>query len=449
MKKSLLIFFAVLLLFPGLSAAQEEKLYFTAPTRLPHTSRQMQTPGFWIARHPHPDQLILDPEGIETLNRRTRESGLTRDLETAVLPSGMAFAASLERDLTRFSGSSYFLPDGRSAGEEFYETVRAAMNIPAMPAELAARYGVVVHFTAQRFFPTEIPLTAEALDVHFDELQNSALDVGTPVVVLHASADGQWLYVYSSSSDGWVKAADVALADKETWKAFLLTPIPAVVTAAKADIYLNSQMTEFHDYALMGSVFPFMAAEQETYAIRIPRRRDSGELEAVTGYIKKEDAHIGYLPYTARNILEQAFRLHNAPYGWGGMYGEQDCSRFLQEVFATVGIQLPRNSSDQARIGRATSIFDSSTDSAKRQDALRQVAAGDVILPMKGHIMLYLGEVDGRFYAIHAVWAYREPSPDGDRVRVINRVVVSDLSLGEGSTRTSLMERLTAVVNVQ
>lgn len=449
MKKAFLIFFAVLLFFPGSAVAQEEKFYFTAPTQLPYTHRQMHTPGYWMARHPHPDQLILDPKGIETLNRRTRESGLTRDLETIVLPSGMAFASSLERDLSRFSDSVYFLSDGRPASVEFYETMRAAMNIPAIPAELGSTYGVVVQFTGQRFFPTEIPLTAEALDVNFDELQNSALDVGTPVVVLHASADGQWLYVYSLSSDGWVKAADVALASKEQWKEFLLMPIPAVVTAAKADIYLNSQMTEFHDYALMGSVFPFIAAENEGYAVRIPRRRDSGELEAVTGYVKKEDMHIGYLPYTARNILEQAFRLHNAPYGWGGMYGEQDCSRFLQEVFAAVGIQIPRNSSDQARIGRVTSIFDPSTESAKRKDALRQAAAGDVILPMKGHIMLYLGEVDGRFYAIHAVWAYREPSPDGDRVRVINRVAVSDLSLGEGSTRTSLMERLTAVVNVQ
>ncbi len=40
----------------------------------------------------------------------------------------------------------------------------------------------------------------------------------------------------------------------------------------------------------------------------------------------------------------------NQPYGWGDMYGEQDCSRFLQMVFATVGIMLPRDSKDQAQV---------------------------------------------------------------------------------------------------
>jgi hypothetical protein len=59
--------------------------------------------------------------------------------------------------------------------------------------------------------------------------------------------------------------------------------------------------------------------------------------------------------------------------------------------------------------------------------------------------MLYLGQEDGRLYAIHAVWAYREKGVDGDTAKVLGRVVVSDLSLGEGSSKGSLLERIVDV----
>ena len=451
MRKIAVVFFiSVMLLAPHQSSAGEEKLYLTAPAMLPHTNRQMHTSGYWISRHPNPDQPVLDETGVADLNHRIHQKGLTRDLENMPPPTNMALAAAFEDALDKFSDSSYFLPDGKSASKDFYRSARAAMNIPGIPPEVVPQYGVVVHFTNQRFFPDDVPLTAEPLDVNFDELQNSALDVGTPVVILHKSADGRWLYVYSPSSDGWVKAEDVGLAKKAEWREFLHPPIFVVITSAKADVYLDPQMTQFDEYILMGNVLPFTGAmEGAAIAVKIPRCLSSGELQVVTGYIKKEDVHVGYLPYTPRTIIEQAFKLNNTPYGWGGMYGEQDCSRFLQEVFATVGIQLPRNSSDQANAGQALGIFEQSTGAEKRMEALNQAAGGKVILPMKGHIMLYLGEVDGRFYAIHAAWGFREPVADGEQTRVINRVVVSDLSLGEGSHRGSLLQRLTAVVNVE
>jgi len=59
--------------------------------------------------------------------------------------------------------------------------------------------------------------------------------------------------------------------------------------------------------------------------------------------------------------------------------------------------------------------------------------------------MLYLGKDEGRLYAIHAIWAYRQKGLEGDEATVLGRVVVSDLSLGEGASRGSLLERIVAV----
>ena len=144
--------------------------------------------------------------------------------------------------------------------------------------------------------------------------------------------------------------------------------------------------------------------------------------------------------------MEQAFKLLNEPYGWGGMHGEQDCSRFLQEVFATVGINFPRNSSQQAQIGRPLAQFDTKMSEAERLKVLREAVGGITILPMPGHIMLFLGMVDERPYAIHATWGYREKIGREESSRVINRVAVSDLSLGEGTLKGSLLRRLKSVV---
>ncbi len=128
----------------------------------------------------------------------------------------------------------------------------------------------------------------------------------------------------------------------------------------------------------------------------------------------------------------------NQPYGWGDMYGEQDCSRFLQMVFATVGITLPRDSKDQAQVSNSAVDFDKKSDDGTKIVAITKAPAANTLLAMKGHIMLYLGTVDGKPYAIHDT-----------TVSAMDRVIISDLSLGQGSPKGSLLRRLTRTVTIE
>ena len=120
------------------------------------------------------------------------------------------------------------------------------------------------------------------------------------------------------------------------------------------------------------------------------------------------------------------------------MYGEQDCSRFLQMVFATVGINLPRDSKDQAQVASTAVDFDQKSNDAVKIAAIIKAPAANTLLSMKGHIMLYLGMVNGKPYAIHDTTA-----------NAMDRVIISDLSLGQGTKKGTLLRRLTRAVTIE
>src|SRR3989338_4703065 len=234
--KKLLLLTACILFAAQLSFA--EKLYDRAPALLPHTFREMKTAGFWISRHPSPDQVVLTPEEIIALNSQIRsELKLTHDLKQ-FKTSSKELIVSFNLLLDEFSKRGLFLEDGNKAKAAFFDEMKNNMALEILGAEIKPQYGLIVHFARQRFFPAEKGLYAEAGDIDFDELQNSDLDVGTPVVVLHKSKDEKWIYVQSEISSGWVKAEKVAICTLEEFDEFVSAQ--GVVTQAKADIYLDN-----------------------------------------------------------------------------------------------------------------------------------------------------------------------------------------------------------------
>ena len=154
-------------------------------------------------------------------------------------------------------------------------------------------------------------------------------------------------------------------------------------------------------------------------------------------------------PITRRAVLEAAFARLGERYGWAGARGGIDCSQLVQEIFASFGLHLPRNSGEQAHAGTSVIELRASDGEAMRERILDAAQArGVVLLHLPGHVMLYLGRAqDGRPMALHALAEYVEPCEGGgETLRVVDRVVVSDLALGRGSSRRALLERLTRVV---
>ena len=446
MKRSLCLVLCLLLVC---GCNKKEKLQYAAPLLIPDTQRQMKSPGFWISRQANPDKLILDAQEISELNFRIQHKlKLTRDLNKLGAGfSGKELKALLESDFQNLAKEKLYFAGGNRAGKDFYRTARERMRISAIPAQVIVRYGFTLAYADQRLLPAADVLSAEPGDLEFDELQNSSLDIATPLAVLQESKDGAWVYALAPSSSGWVRKDKVAFCSFAEFESAFNQDKAAVVISAKTDIFWDVAMTRYYDYVRMGSVFRYIApVDYKTAMVMIPFQDAAGKFYFCPAYINKQDLSIGYLPYTPRMIIIQAFKLLNAPYGWGGVNGEQDCSSFLQEIFSTVGINLPRNSADQGKVGELIGDFHSKPGNQKKAQILvKQGLGGITILQLKGHILLYLGKSGRRFYAIHETHGYGQKEWHGTVARILNRVAVTDLLLGKGSKKGSLIERIVAI----
>ncbi len=423
-----------------------------AESLLPGTLPEMNTPGYWIGRHPDPDRLIMTPDEIAGLNAR-----IISELRTVrYIPAyaeaypGEILQEALAVTLEGVRSKNYLLLDGRRPSDRFFEAMADNLDSKALPEALPVRFGFTVGPANQRVLPTEVGLYTPSLNAGFDRLQNSLLDLATPLAVLHESADGQWLYVVAPLCTGWVKRTQVALCSRWQLEHFLFSEDFVVAVSAKADLYADPGLRRHSGHVRMGVRLPrWQGGSPTVEEVLVPVRLMDGGCTFKTAYMRREEVHEDFLPYTARHAIHQAFRLLHAPYGWGGMYGEQDCSRFVQEVFACFGIGLPRNSSLQAEVGRLKAAFASEAPRPARLEALAHALPGITTLRMNGHIMLLLGLVDGEPFAIHATWAFSEPASRSTNLRVVNRTVVSSLHLGEGTPGGSLLERLTTVREVR
>jgi hypothetical protein len=179
--------------------------------------------------------------------------------------------------------------------------------------------------------------------------------------------------------------------------------------------------------------------------------------------VLESNAGLGTRPLTRRRAWTVALSELDRPYGWGGREGHRDCSRLVRDVFVPFGLQLARHSAVQAKQG-TESIEVEALDEGDKRAAIRAAAKrGLVLLYMRGHIMLYLGEdvpepasgegtasSGARMYAVSAISEFVEPCPSGadlpDLVNRLDRVAVTTLELGRGSTRSSFIERISRLV---
>ena len=438
------LFFAAILLLYGCASVQK---YYPAPSVMPNIERNMRVPAFWISINPNPDKIIFTAKEIRRFNRNIeRNLVLTKDItQFPENISGISVKNEIKETLKGFSAKTLYWKSGEKIKKDFYSGIKQNMAPDAIPQNIEVRFALVSHFANQRLLPITDGVYSGREKLEFDLLQNNSLDIGSPVAVLAESSDRKWLYTEGPSSSGWVQAENMAFCSQKEMAKYILKMPFIVVTRPKGQIMLDPKLVKYYDYVRMGSRIPILkgSSAKTVVTVIIPIKDSSGRMAIKRVYIKRNEVNFGYLDYTPRNIILESFEMQDSSYDWGGLYGEQDCSGFIQKVFATVGINMPRNSFAQSQVGILINKFNKDTPDSKKLEILKSSAIGGLTtLYFGGHVMLYLGMIDNIPYVIHDIWAYSEKKNGSEAVRVVDRIVVSDLSLGENSKRGSLLKRL-------
>ena len=133
------------------------------------------------------------------------------------------------------------------------------------------------------------------------------------------------------------------------------------------------------------------------------------------------------------NITKISKEFLGEKYGWGGSFMNRDCSSMIRDFFAPFGIWLPRNSKAQANYSKYIDL--SKMDKAQKERyIITNAKPFETTIYMRGHIMLYIGHIDGRAYAMHNMWGIRTKDDSGKigGRKIVGQTVVSSLHLGDG-----------------
>lgn len=413
-----------------------------APSPLPRVAPDARTLAYWLARVPEPDVELLSTSAIRAHNAAFRAHDAAEPDADALAPFDLRapvearrLADEIESRLAFLRGKverrEYVALDGsQSAAEPFARR----SGLPSLVSgSQSGELRVALELVPLRCGPTTVGLyKAGDVQAAFDRNLCSTVRPQEPLAVLAREAGGMWL-VRTRGALGWIDA-----------RAKLS---PAVPEALAPLIGSGDRLRVSNEVTLVGASRQARVGAS-TFLARAEGTRAHFATEDGFDVSQPLEGVETSRPLTRRAVLEEAFRFLDAPYGWGGHRGGRDCSEFLATVFGAFGLELPRNSAHQAQTGTFSVDLGEAQDPATRLALLDAAALrGVVLLSFPGHIMLYLGRSkEGVPMAMHAFAEYLEscgPSAPGETLRRVERVEVSDLRLGEGTSRRSFLERLT------
>lgn len=289
---------------------------------------------------------------------------------------------------------------------------------------------IVVRNTNLRAAPTAKPRFEHPLKpgqgYPFDLFQQSALPVGTPVVLFHATRRGDWVYAETSLACGWLASADVAVVDQGFQDKWMTGKYAVFV---EDDVPLGENT--FQNSANIGTILPLVEQMGDKMRVLTVVRNTHGQAVAVPVLVNKGQAEVKPLPLTMGNLAQVADRMLGQPYGWGGMNDDRDCSQTIHDLFAPFGLWLPRNSASQAKVGAGIS-FDKLSVDERLQLIAREGQPFMTLLYMPGHIGLYVGQYKGQPAFFHNIWGVRtEGTMKGASGRhILGRAVITSTMPG-------------------
>lgn len=421
------------------------------------------TADYWIGELAQPERVLLDRDAIDAQNAELlRIDPSMHDLRALPAELPREDVARWIGDLATMRADGYFGEDGKPVPRATLDAIAANRALESIAPKREARYGLVVHRAALRAFPTRLRVFSDPRDQDIDRFQESALFPGTPVVVAHESRDGEWWFVVSERYAAWIEKDAVALGSASEVAGYAMAQPSRIITGAvEHTVYTREQPSLSRLQLDMGLRLPLAVGWPEnrpvngqhpytSHVIQLPMRRSDGSLAIAPALLPRTaDTHAGYLPLTDANLLRQAFKFLGERYGWGHSYDARDCSGFVSDVYHGFGLELPRNTRDQATSPALRKrVFTKADDHATREAAARALRVGDLVY-IPGHVMMMIGKVEGVPYVIHDTSGLAYRRRDGGITRVkLNSVSVSPLLPLMFNDHDTYIGRMTSIVRI-
>jgi cell wall-associated NlpC family hydrolase len=391
------------LLFAGLQI--EAKTSHILDWNMLGYSNEKLTDSYWIKRAKKSNSILLNTKQVADSNKRLAE------MDSSVStwqnwPDSLSATQITDKinALSKHPSRALYSQDGKKLTENDINTLLENLSLKSINASSKEQFGLITQRSALRAFPSDLRAFSSLGNTDIDRFQESAVFPGTPVAVLHQSADKKWLFVQSELYAAWVKADAVALANRATVLAYATKTPRLIINGANVRTVFSPDLQNVSDLVLdMGTAFPLLEQWPNTqpingqgalaaHVIELPTRNSSGLLHIAPVLIARSaDVSRDYLPVTRANIILQSFKFLGERYGWGHDYGSRDCSGFVSEIYRSMGAILPRNTSDQAK----SPAFDRqpyAIELAREQrlKRVKQLQIGDLIY-VPGHVMMVIG----------------------------------------------------------
>ncbi len=414
---------------------------------------QMCDADYWKSKLENPDAVLKTPEEIAAFNKTIIETADTNMYDLNSIGenfNGNNQKNSLANDVipsdTMYKNRVKMSEEEKAA---YFEAIKANILSAETTDNDSIKYAVVSRRADMKAWPTA-DFIGYASDDTDEELTLSSMNINEPFVVKLITGDGKFAWGYSNICTGWVSTEDLAFCeDKDEWNDswnmtddnFLvvtmdrLTLEPSYLTpeTSALKLMIGTKLKLVPDDAV-----PEMIGERNrinNYVVYVPTRDVNGNYVksmALISQNKDMGVHKGYVPLTSENLLELAFNCLGDRYGWGGMLESMDCSLYTRTIYSCCGLELPRNTNWQTETpsNNYKFVVDEAQDDQKKE-VLNNLLPG-ALLKFSGHIVMYVGEEDGEYYAISAVGSYLNPGDD-HAFKSIQSVALTPLSVTRGA----------------
>jgi len=405
------------------------------------TEMQLST-SYWVDRIENADRILMGQKDIEKFNRKIFSTDPNM-VDLALFPAQLTGLDVRERILaiSKPNSSELYGPDGDLLNSAGYGKYTDNLGLDTIADNVDVQYALVVYRSDMRTYPTDDRYYRTGENQNLDRFQENGLFPGDALVVLHASKDHQWSFVQSYNYAAWVRSENIAIGDRRVIEQYKNANRFLVVTGGKVLTSFNPEVPALSELQLdMGVRVPLADRDSysndlygqnpyASYTVLLPVRNQQEQLEIKPALIaRNKDVSQGFIAFTRENIIRQSFKFLGERYGWGHSYNARDCTGFVMEVYKTFGFLMPRNTGQQGSgsFGENTRFTDKSSREEKLQ-ALKRMDVGDLIY-VPGHVLMYIGEVDGEPYVIHDVSVFRYIDENGEYYEgTLNGVSVTPL----------------------